>query len=90
MATDDFFRARLDQMIDMRHPLAVLTQGQWRRCAARSAVRGRVHIRWLLRAIARGGIAALMFVLQLLALMRGCAEEASSGVPRPHLVTASM
>jgi IS5 family transposase len=24
MATDDFFRARLDQMIDMRHPLAVL------------------------------------------------------------------
>lgn len=26
MATDDFFRARLDQMIDMRHPLAVLAQ----------------------------------------------------------------
>jgi IS5 family transposase len=25
MATDDFFRARLDHMIDMRHPLAVLT-----------------------------------------------------------------
>ena len=24
MATDDFFRARLDQMIDLRHPLAVL------------------------------------------------------------------
>lgn len=24
MATDDFFRARLDTMIDMRHPLAVL------------------------------------------------------------------
>ena len=24
MATDDFFRARLDSMIDMRHPLAVL------------------------------------------------------------------
>ena len=24
MVTDDFFRARLDQMIDMRHPLAVL------------------------------------------------------------------
>jgi len=22
--TDDFFRARLDQMIDLRHPLAVL------------------------------------------------------------------
>jgi len=26
MATDDFFRARIDQMIDMRHPLAVLAQ----------------------------------------------------------------
>ncbi len=25
MATDDFFRARLDSMIDMRHPLAVLS-----------------------------------------------------------------
>ena len=24
MATDDFFRARLDSMIDIRHPLAVL------------------------------------------------------------------
>ena len=24
MPTDDFFRARLDSMIDMRHPLAVL------------------------------------------------------------------
>ena len=24
MATDDFFRARLDQTIDLRHPLAVL------------------------------------------------------------------
>jgi hypothetical protein len=23
MATDDFFLARLDQMIDLRHPLAV-------------------------------------------------------------------
>lgn len=26
MTTDDFFRARLDQMIDLRHPLAVLAQ----------------------------------------------------------------
>ena len=26
MATDDFFRARLDQMIDLRHPLAALAQ----------------------------------------------------------------
>lgn len=24
MSTDDFFRARLDQMLDLRHPLAVL------------------------------------------------------------------
>ncbi len=46
------------------------------------------NIRWLLRAIARGGIAALLFVLQLLALMRGCAEEAGSGSPRPRIVTA--
>jgi transposase, IS5 family len=30
MATDDFFRARLDGMIDMRHPLAVLaTRMPW-------------------------------------------------------------
>ena len=30
MATDDFFRARLDSMIDMRHPLAVLaTRMPW-------------------------------------------------------------
>ncbi len=26
MATDDFFRSRLDQMIDLRHPLAVLSE----------------------------------------------------------------
>lgn len=30
MATDDFLRARLDQMIDLRHPLAVLaTRMPW-------------------------------------------------------------
>ncbi|GAB4037506.1 MAG: hypothetical protein Fur0014_05270 [Rubrivivax sp.] len=30
MATDDFFRARLDTMIDLRHPLAVLaTRMPW-------------------------------------------------------------
>jgi hypothetical protein len=29
MATDDFFRARLDQMIDLRHPLAVSTRMPW-------------------------------------------------------------
>ena len=26
MATDDFFRARLDTMIDLRHPMAVLSR----------------------------------------------------------------
>ena len=26
MATDDFFHARLDQMIDLRHPLAALAR----------------------------------------------------------------
>ena len=26
MATDDFFRARLDAMIDLKHPLAVLAK----------------------------------------------------------------
>jgi IS5 family transposase len=30
MASDDFFRARLDQMIDLRHPLAALaTRMHW-------------------------------------------------------------
>ena len=30
MATDDFFRARLDSMIDLRHPLVVLaTRMPW-------------------------------------------------------------
>jgi transposase, IS5 family len=30
MATDDFFRARLDSMIDMRHPLAIMaTRMPW-------------------------------------------------------------
>ena len=30
MAAEDFFRARLDSMIDMRHPLAVLaTRMPW-------------------------------------------------------------
>jgi IS5 family transposase len=30
MATDDFFRSRLDMMIDLRHPLAVLaTRMPW-------------------------------------------------------------
>ena len=39
MATDDFFRSRLDQMIDLRHPLAVLaTRLPW--AAIEAAVSG--------------------------------------------------
>ena len=35
MATDDFFRARLEQMIDLRHPLAVLaTRMPWQQIEA--------------------------------------------------------
>jgi IS5 family transposase len=35
MASDDFFRSRLDQMIDLRHPLAVLTTRMpWERIEA--------------------------------------------------------
>ena len=35
MATDDFFRARLDQMIDMSHPLVVLARRMpWAQIAA--------------------------------------------------------
>jgi IS5 family transposase len=41
MRTPDFFRARLDAMIDLRHPLAVLAtrmpwaeiEKRWRRCS---------------------------------------------------------
>ena len=48
--TDDFFRARIDQMIDMRHPLAVLAARlPWKRleevlapCFARGASEGRL------------------------------------------------
>jgi IS5 family transposase len=36
MATDDFFRARLEQMIDLRHPLAVLARRMpWQTLEAR-------------------------------------------------------
>jgi IS5 family transposase len=35
MSTDDFFRARLETMIDMRHPLAVLaTRMPWQEIEA--------------------------------------------------------
>ena len=38
MSTPDFFRSRLDAMIDTRHPLAVLTrQLPWDRIEAASA-----------------------------------------------------
>ena len=37
-ATDDFFRARIDQMIDLRHPLAVLASRMpWQELEARVA-----------------------------------------------------
>ena len=37
-ATDDFFRARIDQMIDLRHPLAVLASRMpWQEIEARVA-----------------------------------------------------
>jgi hypothetical protein len=57
LATDDFFRARLDTMIDLRHPLAVLATevrhfgavfGGFRsapRCGSRTYVRSaEVHV----------------------------------------------
>ncbi len=37
-ATDDFFRARIDQMIDLRHPLTVLASRMpWQEIEARVA-----------------------------------------------------
>lgn|SRR5574344_17182 len=37
-ATDDFFRSRIDQMIDLRHPLAVLSSRMpWQEIEARVA-----------------------------------------------------
>ena len=37
-ATDDFFRSRIDQMIDLRHPLAVLSSRMpWQELEARVA-----------------------------------------------------
>lgn len=37
-ATDDFFRARIDQMIDLRHPLSVLASRMpWQEIEARVA-----------------------------------------------------
>ena len=44
MATDDFFRARLDSMIDLRHPLAVLaTRMPWAEIEAALALKPTGH-----------------------------------------------
>ena len=41
-ATEDFFRARLDHMIDLRHPLAVLSSRMpWQQIATDSSAAGR-------------------------------------------------
>ena len=43
-ATDDFFRARIDQMIDLRHPLAVLASRMpWQEIEAGVAHRFATH-----------------------------------------------
>jgi IS5 family transposase len=46
------------------------------------------NIRWLLRAIARGGVTALLFVLQLVALVRAYAVRPASGLSSPRCVAA--
>ena len=47
MATDDFFRARLDQMIDLRHPLAVLAKRMpWAHRSSTLASRNRAFARF--------------------------------------------
>ena len=62
MSTADFFRSRLDGMIDVRHPLAVLASRlPWRRIEQELAPLFEhqdrpVNIRWLLRAIVRLGL----------------------------------
>ncbi|GAB4087445.1 hypothetical protein GCM10028785_01140 [Hydrogenophaga soli] len=52
-ATDDFFRSRIDHMIDLRHPLAVLASRMpWQEIEARVAQvfsrkgRSRAHRTW--------------------------------------------
>ena len=60
MATDDFFRARLDAMIDLKHPLAVLsTRLPWAAIEAGSmpfSVESDIHITpvWARRRGGRG------------------------------------
>ena len=57
MSTDDFFRAWLGTMIDMRHPLAVLaTRMLWEDIKAALARFGRTrNVRPTVRRYARGG-----------------------------------
>jgi hypothetical protein len=102
MATDDLFRARLDQMIDMRHPLAVLATAIeptirhtkhdhgmkrcWLKGSQGDALRAVLcaagfNIRWLLRAIARLGLAWLCLALAVVSwwvrwTMNSCQEDA--------------
>nr|WP_315236441.1 hypothetical protein [uncultured Limnohabitans sp.] len=57
--TDDFFHNRLDQMTDLRHPLAVLANRMpWQEIEA-SIVQ-----RWLLRMIVKKGLGLLLCLLQ--------------------------
>lgn len=64
-ATDDFFRSRIDHMIDLRHLKADHRMG---RCHLKGETGDRLHavlcaadynIRWLLRMIAKKGITLL-------------------------------
>ena len=47
-ATDDFFRSRIDQMIDLRHPLAVLASRMpWQQIEGLHVVScGKQHRHW--------------------------------------------
>jgi IS5 family transposase len=43
LATDDFFRSRIDHMIDLRHPLAVLSSRMpWQQIEASLAVEAKL------------------------------------------------
>jgi hypothetical protein len=60
MVTDDFFRPRLDQMINLQHQLAVLAG---KICPGIKV--SRPWRKWLLRAIIRLGFSALTFLYAL-------------------------
>ena len=57
--TDDFFRNRLDQMIDLRHPLAVLANP----CRVRGGVGLRVVDASSLPRVTSGNTAAPVYML---------------------------